>query len=67
MYTSLQYGCQVMGACLQGVERKLCATLVCIQKGFAPSWLFAPLGCARWHEWGNKKASTEAGLVWFGG
>jgi hypothetical protein len=62
MYTSLQYGCQVMSACLQDVERKLCATLVCIQNGFAPSWLFAPLSCARWPAMGKKKASTQAGF-----
>jgi hypothetical protein len=45
MYTSLQYWCLPAGTCLLGTEGKLCATLVCIQKGFAPVWRFAPLWC----------------------
>jgi hypothetical protein len=45
MYTSLQYWCLTAGTCLRGTEGKLCATLVCIQNGFAPVWRFAPRWC----------------------
>ncbi len=63
MYTSLQYGCQVMGACLQGVERKLCSTLVCIQKGFALVWCCALFRCNLCGCIGQEK-SQHSGWLW---